>query len=56
MALVFISIGLLLLALSLVTGEQFINTTRDVIVAFMATNLAEHLAKSIASLGKKNGK
>jgi hypothetical protein len=54
--LVFMGVGLTLLGIKWITGTEFITTTRDVVVAFMATNLAVHLAEAFKSWGKKNEK
>lgn len=53
MALIFIALGLLLLSLKFITGTVLIETTRDVMVALMATNMAEHLAEAISKWGIK---
>jgi len=52
-ALLFMGVGLILLALNYVTGSEFISTSRDVVVAFMAINMGEHIAQTIAGWGKK---
>jgi len=43
MGLLFMSVTLMLLFLGKVSGSEFISTNRDVIVAFMATNIAAKL-------------
>lgn len=52
-ALIFMGVGLILLALNQFTGAEYLNASRDVVVAFMATNMVEHLAQRIGSWGKK---
>lgn len=43
MAAAFILISVVLLALGQVDGKTLVETSRDVVVAFMSTNLGEHL-------------
>lgn len=43
MAAAFILISVVLLALGQVDGKTLVETSRDVVVAFMGTNLGEHL-------------
>ena len=57
MGLIFMAIGLTLLGLKFINGTLFMETSRDVVVAFMATNLAEHIAEAIKNWSKnKNEK
>ncbi len=52
-ALTFMGVGLILLALNEINGSEFIEASRDAVVAFFATNMGEHMAQTIAEWGKK---
>jgi len=51
--LVFMGVTLALLWLKQVSGSEFIDCNKEVFIAFMATNVAEHIAKTISQWGKK---
>lgn len=53
MAVIFLIIALVLLFIHYVTGTEFITTSRDVVVAFMATNVGEHIIKAVREWVKK---
>ena len=53
MAIIFILVSLALLAMKFITGSEFISTTRDVVVAFMATNVGEHIIGAVKEWIKK---
>lgn len=52
-ALLFMALGLILLALNQISGTEYIEASRDVVLGFMATNIVEHVAKKIGSWGGK---
>ncbi len=52
LVLVWMVVGLSLLALNQISGSEYLEMTRDVMVAFLATNMGEHFAKTITEWGK----
>lgn len=47
MAVLFLVIALILLVVHYISGSEFITTSRDVVVAFMATNVGEHIIGAV---------
>lgn len=53
LAILFIGIALTLMLTNYITGNEFIMTTRDVVVAFIGANLGEHVIEAIKGWIKK---
>jgi len=56
LALLFITLGLGLMLFNFITGNEFIMTTRDVVVAFIGANIGEHVIETIKDWIKVNKK
>lgn len=57
MGILFMTVTLVLLIFGLVTGSEFISTNRDVVVAFMATNICAKMINTTKDwIKKKYGK